>query len=281
MSEKINSEQNFLEQFLSVYTQPWVIIWIVWLLSVVILLALWYKFFRNSSFMLFFEVLFEKVYDFFEDISWKEEKRWVKVYIVSLFFIILLANLFWTVFDLISPVFGFDEKGAFNFEHVAKTVTLDINFNIAMAIIWLLVILYEQFSHLWVKHALYEYFPILGKNLIPYEYWKKPKIIDIPLFIFVKIFDIIISLFLWILDIIWHLAKIISFSFRLFWNMTSGWLLLAMLVGWLFALTKSTIWIEFPVIAPIIIYVQWLLVATIQALVFPLLTAIFIKVAKI
>jgi F0F1-type ATP synthase membrane subunit a len=39
--------------------------------------------------------------------------------------------------------------------------------------------------------------------------------------------------------------------------------------------------IEFPVIGPVILYMQELLVAFIQALVFPLLVAIFIKVAKV
>ncbi len=38
---------------------------------------------------------------------------------------------------------------------------------------------------------------------------------------------------------------------------------------------------EFPVVAPIIIYLQELLVAMIQAFVFPLLIAIFVKVAKL
>ncbi|MBT3853469.1 hypothetical protein HOF65_05905 [bacterium] len=39
--------------------------------------------------------------------------------------------------------------------------------------------------------------------------------------------------------------------------------------------------IDFPIIGPIILYLQELLVAFIQALVFPLLIAIFIKVAKV
>jgi hypothetical protein len=38
-------------------------------------------------------MIFEKVYEFFEDILGKDEKRWVKVYVVSMFFFILTANL--------------------------------------------------------------------------------------------------------------------------------------------------------------------------------------------
>ena len=110
---------------------------------------------------------------------------------------------------------------------------------------------------------------------------KFPKIIDIPLFLVIKIFDIIISVFLWLLEIVWHFAKVISLAFRLFWNITSGWILLWMLIAWLSALTMSLMWISFPVVWPVIVYFQELLVSLIQALVFPLLIAIFVKVAKV
>ena len=46
-----------------------------------ILVILWFKYFRNSGFVLFFEFIFETVYEFFEDILWKEEDRWIKVYV--------------------------------------------------------------------------------------------------------------------------------------------------------------------------------------------------------
>ena len=134
---------------------------------------------------------------------------------------------------------------------------------------------------MWVPKALYEYFPIFWKGYIPYKFWNLPKIVDVPIFLLVKVFDIIISVFLWLLEIVWHLAKIISLAFRLFWNVTSGWLLLAMLVGWLATLTNSLLWFEFPIVWPVLIYLQETLVSLIQALVFPLLIAIFIKVAKV
>jgi F-type H+-transporting ATPase subunit a len=92
--------------------------------------------------------------------------------------------------------------------------------------------------------------------------------------------DIIISLFLGILDVVGHLAKIISLSFRLFGNMTSWGILLAMLFWGLMGLTAFGEGNGLPILGPILLYVQWLLVAFIQALVFPLLVAIFIKVGK-
>ncbi len=56
-------------------------------------------------------------------------------------------------------------------------------------------------------------------------------------------------------------------------------ILLWMLVAWLNLLTNNITGIEFPILLPLIVVLQWLLVAVIQAFVFALLTAIFIKVA--
>jgi F-type H+-transporting ATPase subunit a len=89
------------------------------------------------------------------------------------------------------------------------------------------------------------------------------------------------------LEIVGHLAKVISLSFRLFWNVTSGGILLWMLfwaVIWATTFMSGITWVEgdgLPILAPVILYLQELLVAFIQALVFPLLIAIFIKVAKV
>ena len=263
------------EQILWVYTHPWVIVWILTILALLIFLSFGLKKFRNSSFVVFFEMFFEKVYEFFEDILWKEEKRWTKMYITLMFFIILLSNVLGVFLEFFLNIFGHDV------EHYIKIPTADINFNVAMAVIGVIIVIFEQFKHLGFLKAIYEYVPIGGKNYIPYERWRMPAYIDYPLFGLVKIFDIIISLFLGLLEIIGHFAKIISLSFRLFGNVTSGGLLMVMLVGAVSALTTSLIGFEFPIIGPIILHLQALLVAFIQALVFPLLVAIFIKVAKV
>lgn len=266
---------NALTDFLGVYLSPWVIIWLWIEVLIFMLLYIWYKKFKDNSFIVFFEMIFEKVFEFFENILWKEEKRWTKIYITVLFFIILISNLLWVFMEILIPIFGH------SLEELVKIPTADINFNVAMAIIWVLIVLYEQFKFLWIWKALYEYVPFLWKNYIPYERWRLNKFIDWPLFILVKFFDIFISLFLWALEIIGHFAKIISLSFRLFWNVTSWWILLAMLIVWLWALSTNLVWFNFPILGPVVLYLQELLVALIQALVFPLLIAIFIKVAKV
>jgi F0F1-type ATP synthase membrane subunit a len=249
--------------------------WILLLLFIVFLLYIWHRFFPKSWVMIMFELTFEKAYEFFEEILWIEEKKWIKMYITLVFFIILVSNLLWVALEFLMPIF-WDAL-----HHAISIPTADINFNIAMAVIWVIIVIMEQFKALGFWKAVHAYVPIKWMDLIPYERWKLPKAIDFVVFIIVKIFDILISLFLWALEIVWHAAKVISLSFRLFWNMTSGWILLVMLfwaIGWL---TMNLFHIDFPVIWPIILYLQELLVAFIQALVFPLLIAIFIKVAKV
>jgi F-type H+-transporting ATPase subunit a len=76
------------------------------------------------------------------------------------------------------------------------------------------------------------------------------------------------------------IAKIISLSFRLFGNMTSGTVLLAMSVVAMSAMTTDWIGVAFPVGIPVIIYLQEILIGSIQAIVFSLLVAIFLRIAK-
>lgn len=274
-------EQAFVD-FLWTYTHGWVIVWLGVEVAIFGLIILAYKKWRDSSFVVFFDMFFEKVYEFFEDILGIEEKKWTKMYITTMFFIILLSNLMGVALELLLPIFGEEAM-----HHVISIPTADINFNVAMAIVGVIIVIYEQFKALGFWKAMYEYFPILGKNYIPYERGNMPAYIDWPVFLLVKTFDIIISVFLGMLEIVGHLAKVISLSFRLFWNVTSGGILLGMLFWAVIGATtfmSGITWVEgdgLPILAPIILYLQELLVAFIQALVFPLLIAIFIKVAKV
>lgn len=253
-------------------------------LALILGLVFVYRACKNSSLVVLFESIYEKVFLFFEDILWKEEKSWIKKYVTTLFFIILSANLIGFMIEFVAPVFGLNESKHFILEHYLTSLTTDINFNVAMAVVSVFIVLFVQLRHLWTLHFIYDFFPIFGKGYLKYERGQKSAIVDWLIYIPVKIFDIVISVFLGLLEIIWTLAKVISLSFRLFGNMTSGWVLLGMLYA---ALGGLTIWLtwafwgfEFPVLFPLIIFAQELLVALIQALVFPLLIAIFIKVAK-
>ncbi len=253
----------------------------VWLLLELVLILLLFLVLKKqkSSLYILFEAAYEKAYDFFSDVLWEKEKSWIKIYVVALFFIILISNLFWIVLEALSPIFWVNDKWEFILEHYVSIPSSDINFNLALAIISVFVILFSQFNNIWLKHFVYDYFPIFWKWYIVVEKWNKSKINYLISKWVAKVFDIIISMFLWVLEIIWLVAKIISLSFRLFWNMTSWTILLAMAVVWISSLTSDFMWFNFPIVLPVLIYLQEILVAFIQALVFPLLVAIFIKVA--
>lgn len=253
----------------------WVTLEIVLILSLVLV----YRTAKDSAMVVLFESIFEKIYTFFEDILWKEEKPWIKAYVVWVFFVILFSNLLWVTLELLAPIFWM-ENGEFVLEHYIHIPTAELSFNVVMASLSILIVLFVQLSHLGFGKFIYEYLPVLGKWYVPYNRWNLPAYIDYPLFAIVKIFDIILSIFLGLLEVVWIFAKIISLSFRLFGNITSGAILLWMLVAGLNGFTDSLIWIEFPVLFPLIVYLQETLVALIQAIVFPLLVAIFVKVAK-
>ncbi|MBU0627424.1 F0F1 ATP synthase subunit A [Patescibacteria group bacterium] len=87
-------------------------------------------------------------------------------------------------------------------------------------------------------------------------------------------------MFIGLLDIVGIAAKVISLSARLYGNMVAGGILLTILVVGVNSFTQNLVHVDFPVIAPLILYAQGLLVAVIQAFVFPLLVAIFIKIAQ-
>ena len=252
----------------------------LFLLLLIILFAFFYYLFKSDKlflyfwkrFILLFELLFEKIYWFFDEIIWENQKFWVKSFVIWIFFVILFSNLLWTIVDFLNTMFPWLDK-------YVTAPTTDVNFNIAMALIAVGLILFVQFRKLGFFKFIYSYLPIFWKNIVSIERDGMSWWIYYPLLVFVKLFDIIISMFVWVLDIIWNIAKVISLSFRLTGNMMSWTILLWMLVAWLNLLTSNISGIEFPILLPLIVVLQWLLVAVIQAFVFALLTAIFIKVA--
>jgi F0F1-type ATP synthase membrane subunit a len=142
--------------------------------------------------------------------------------------------------------------------------TGELEFNVALAIVATLVILYVQAKQVgwWIK-LLHEYVPITGKWLMDN-----------------KIGDIVISMFIWLLDIIGIFARIISLSLRLFWNMSAGSILLNVAYLWLWAVTVSLFATNFAIWLPIIVYLQWILSVVIQAFVFSLITWISMKMVS-
>jgi len=257
--------------------------WVLLCIWIFLLFAYCIKYCPASRVMVLFDLMYEKAHTFYGDILGKDASTNMKLYITSLFFVILFANLIGLIISFIAPIFGINEQWDFVLSQYIMMPTSDMQFNIALSLFSTLLLIYVQFGTLWYKKFFYNYFPFYGKWYIEVQRGKMSQFMYYPICIIAKLWDIVVSLFLWFLDFVGLLAKVISLAFRLFWNMTSGTILLAMLLIWL---NNFTQWltgfiggINFPIIVPILVYAQGLLVAVIQAMVFPLLVAIFIRMA--
>lgn len=244
-------------------------------LGIVLLILLMVRKFPNSWFSVAFSILFENMYEYFEDVLWKEERSWIKNYVTTTFFLLLIINVMTLLFDLTKYFVGDVEEitGSMLDAFVAMP-TGTMAFNIVIALIWVAITIGVQAQKLGFRWFLHEYFPITGKGiLVDKSSPTKPSI-------GAKIGDIVLSLFIGLLDIVWIFAKIISLSARLFGNMVSWTLLLAMLVFALASGSQMLFGIDSALFLPLILVAQWLLVWVIQAFVFPILIAIFVKVGQ-
>lgn len=245
-------------------------------IAVITLLVILVRLLYKTKFGIAFALLFEGMYEFFEEILGKHQRKTFKIYVVSLFFIILISNILSYTIDLIRVVF-------LDIEALPKYIvipTTDFNFNLALAAVSIIIMLYIQFRRAGFIKFILEYIPITGKWILDIDRGNMKAIVYYPIKTVVKLFDIAISLFVWLLDIIGIAAKVISLTARLYGNMLAWWILLWLLVTWVNALFQNVFSQNFPVLWPLILYAQWLLVACIQAFVFPLLVAIFIKIAQ-
>ena len=243
---------------------------------VILLLILVYKLAKNWKFWLLFEYIVESVHNFFEEILEESGKKRIKVYVVTLFFVILLSNLSSWILDRIRMIFVDVDR----LTTMIIIPTTSFEFNIWLAVVSIVLVLVAQFSKWWIGPWLIEYFPILWKKIITIDRWNMKSFIYYPAVVIVKIFDIVISLFVGLLDVVWIFAKIISLSARLYGNMMAWWILLTLVFVATTGLTEKLLWFNFPFALPLVLYAQWLLVALIQAFVFPLLVWIFMKLAQ-
>lgn len=211
----------------------------------------------ESKFAHILAMWFEGIYEFFEWIIGEEKPKRMKNFVTWLFFTILVANMIGRVNDI----------ARFFFPWLLRNITgatWELEFNLALAIVATVVILYAQGKALgWPMKLAHEYLPVTWKWLMPDN----------------KIGDIVISLFIGILDIIGVFARIISLSLRLFWNMSSGSILLNVTFLGLWAVTVWALWMNLAIWLPLIVYLQWILSVVIQAFVFSLIVSISLKMA--
>ncbi|NOZ45038.1 MAG: F0F1 ATP synthase subunit A [bacterium] len=113
-------------------------------LVIIVLLILFYKWAKHKKFGLLLELFVEKVYEFFEEILEETGKRWIKVYVVTLFFVILISNLSSWFLDVVRIIFvDVDGLG-----HFIQIPTTSFEFNIALALVSVLLSLIAQFKFL-------------------------------------------------------------------------------------------------------------------------------------
>lgn len=257
------------------------VFWVILEISIILIIAVILRYFKWSNISTIMELIYEKVFKFYENILWQEEKKWIKIYIVVLFFIILIANLMWIWLEFIAPIFWVDGEEEFVLSHFIKNPTWDLNFTLALSITSIIMLLVIQFSKKWFLHFFLEYFPITWKWYIFLEKWKINRFIYYPIAFVLKIFDIILSFFISFLEILWLLAKSISLAFRLFWNILAWSILVTVIMVSLSLSSKeltSFMWgFSFPIIFPLFIYWQEIIISVVQAFIFPMLIAIFIK----
>ena len=187
------------------------------------------------------ELILEVILDFMEQVlqDRKQAKKFFPL-IATLFLFILLNN--WIgVLPGIGSVGSFEmENGHEVFVPFFRTANSDLNTTLALALISMAAIQFYGMRKLGIFKYLSRFF-VFTKG---------------PIYFFVGI-----------LELIGEFAKVISFSFRLFGNIFAGEVLLVIMMALV------------PLIIPLPFFFLEFFVGLIQALVFAMLTLIFLKVA--
>lgn len=237
-----------------VSTYPGLII----LVALILLLGYYVRKKPNSRVSILFLSLYHGIREFFEDLLGEKTELRITKFVTHLFLVIFLSNIIWLINDIIRFIIP-------QWLRLVTSPTAEFEFNLALALIAVWATIFIQWRHLGLWKTLHEYIPISGKWLIE---WNS---------IWARIGDIIISLFIGFLDIIGLVSKIVSLSMRLFWNMSSGSILLNVSIIWFTIIWTKLFGFAIPIWLPIITYIQSLLVAFVQAFVFTLIVVIGIK----
>jgi F0F1-type ATP synthase membrane subunit a len=121
------------------------------------------RLFPHSAFATLMDVITEKVYDFFEEIIGKKASSTVKIYVVTLFFIIIISNLLGLVIDFVKLPFPIVEE-------LFAIPTGNINFNLALSIVSIIIVLIIQRKSLGGGFTFFnEYVPLWGKGILTLE----------------------------------------------------------------------------------------------------------------
>ena len=193
----------------------------------------------------FVEFVIESLYNFVNGVAGAENAR--KFFpVMATIFLFVLCNA-WAGLLPIYPTFGILNEEGELIRHVLRPAGTDLNMPIALAIVSFIFVEYWGLRILGIGYL---------SKFFPTENIRKGNFSQVPIDIFVGV-----------LELLSEFIRIVSFTFRLFGNMTAGEILLIMI----------TYLIPFVAVLPF--YGLELLVGLIQALIFGGLTLVFVVVA--
>jgi F-type H+-transporting ATPase subunit a len=194
------------------------------------------------GFQNFVEALIEGLFNFFNSVTQNREQTKRFFPIVTTIFLFVLISNWMGILPGVGPIGFFGEhEGHEIFIPYFRSAYADVNMTLALAIISVIVTQIYGIMHLGFFHYAGKFFINPLKDFI--------------------------GSFVGILELVSEFAKMISFSFRLFGNIFAGEVLLVV-IGFLA-----------PFIAPLPFYGLEIFVGFVQALVFSILTLVFMKMA--
>lgn len=211
----------------------------------------------HNGFVNLIDMWVEGIMKFFQDIGGDNIPFSLIKIVVFVFLYILRSNIRWLIGDLfvlVTPWFG----------EIFRPVSTDLFFNLTLAIVCVVGSIIFWFKKNGI-HYIEKYIWYKGIGIVP-------KVDSIGTFI-AKIFDIIVWLFIGLIEFVWELAKMLSLSLRLFWNILAGMVLLGLIV------TATMEFIKVPAILPLVVVFFELFVGFLQAFVFSLLVLVYFKMA--
>lgn len=218
----------------------------VWIVAVLLSLLAYYVFKRLGLVPGFFQNLLEVVVEYFIGLMegiFASRLKAEKYFpvIATIFLLVLLSNWFGILPGIGSIGFYERQLGKEVFIPFFRSAASDLNFTLALAISAVLIVNVLGVAALG-----------LGKHISRFISFKSP-----------------IDFFVGILELISEVAKMISFAFRLFGNVFAGEVLLV-IIGFLA-----------PYFVPVPFLFLEIFVGFIQALVFAMLTTVFISIAVV
>ena len=211
----------------------------------------------HNGFVNLIDMGVEWIMQFFQEIGGKDIPFKLIKIVVFIFIYILWCNLWGLMGDLfvlVTPAL----EGRF------RPVSTDLFFNLTLAIVCVVGSIAYGFNKNGF-HYIEKYVGYKGIGIVP-------KVDSVGSFIG-KIFDVIIGLFIGIIEFVGELARMLSLSLRLFWNILAGMVLLWLIVA------ATTHFIKVPALLPLLVVFFELFVGFLQAFVFSMLVLVYFKMA--